>query len=206
MKHLWWLSIIFATHASSNLQKLERPNGTILKAFFTPQDNITENMVDLIENEQTSISIMIYFFTDMKIAKALQRAQKRNVIIKLIVDHSMATNPNYNRTLKKLRDTCHIRVYQPIEDGIMHNKFVIFEKNINNKSLIWTGSFNFTHRAQYKNIENVVISNDQELVAAYQQIFDSFYKKSIDFKDVEDKPKKDTKIFIEVFDAVPQQA
>jgi len=211
MKYLCLLALIFTLHAS-HVERLERPDGEILKAFFTQKDNIIQLMEEIIEKEQKSISIMAYFFTSPAISKALQKAQQRNIEIKLVIDYSMATNASYNYTLKRLSRSfseskdCNIRVYKPIEDGIMHNKIALFEKNINNKALVWTGSFNFTQRAQAKNIENVVISDDKELVKDYQQTFDKFYNKSVDFGTIKDKPKPTKTIPITVTEAIPQPA
>ena len=72
-------------------------------------------------------------------------------------------------------------IYKPsnttIFSDIMHNKFVIFGKNISNKPLLWTGSFNFTKSAQLKNQENVVILDEQYLIQKYEKQFEVIKKR-----------------------------
>ena len=153
----------FCTHDRSASLKaaLVRSDGTILKAFFTPYDNIKEMLIALINNEEQSIDMMAYLLSDKHIVSALQEAAYvRHIAVTIIVDHDNAINVKYNRTLKKLANYVTLRIFQELNDGIMHNKFVIFSKNINQKPLVWTGSFNFTARAQHGNIENALVSND----------------------------------------------
>lgn len=67
-------------------------------------------------------------------------------------------------------------VYYPTSNAlindIMHNKFVIFKKNVGQKSLLWTGSFNFTKSAQMKNQENVVILDDTHIIDRFEKQFE----------------------------------
>lgn len=172
----------FCTHDQNAALKaaLARPNGTILKAFFTPYDNIKEMLITLISREEQAIDMMAYLLSDKHVIKALQEAACiRHVAVTIIVDHDTATNEKYNRTLKKLAQYVTLRVFQELSDGIMHNKCVIFSKNIDQKPIVWTGSFNFTSRAQHGNIENALVSNDPELIAQYQKTFKALYNFSV---------------------------
>ncbi len=64
----------------------------------------------------------------------------------------------------------------------MHHKFVLFEKNILDKSLLWTGSFNFTKSANSKNQENVLIVDDAYLIQLYSNHFTRLVKQITDPK------------------------
>lgn len=184
---IYFLFISQLYPAQSFKEHFLKPDDVFLKAFFSHKDNIIQLMTDLIDEEQQGINIMAYFLTEKQIARALQRAhENKRIPIKIVIDHSMATNSDYNKTLKKLCPFCDIRVYQPAEDGIMHNKIALFKKNIADKSFIWTGSFNFTFRAQNKNIENVIISDNALLIKQYQETFDTFYEKSVEFSKVDE--------------------
>lgn len=159
---------------------LMRPDGVILKAFFTPYDNIKEMLIELIKHETKSISIMAYLISDRHIVQALQdAAYNRHIAVTVIVDYETATNSKYNHALKKLATYVTLRTFQPLQDGIMHNKFIIFASNIDQKPLVWTGSFNFTTRAQLHNIENALVSNDPELINQYQKTFKALYSFSM---------------------------
>ena len=51
--------------------------------------------------------------------------------------------------------------------ALMHHKFFIFGQNKDDRSLLWTGSWNSTLRATQHNDENVIILDDEQVVATY---------------------------------------
>jgi phosphatidylserine/phosphatidylglycerophosphate/cardiolipin synthase-like enzyme len=53
----------------------------------------------------------------------------------------------------------------------MHHKFVLFEKNVGGKSLVWTGSYNFTKSATRNNQENIVLLDSKPLIDKYAKQF-----------------------------------
>jgi phosphatidylserine/phosphatidylglycerophosphate/cardiolipin synthase-like enzyme len=54
----------------------------------------------------------------------------------------------------------------------MHHKFVIFGNNIGGKSLLWTGSYNFTKSATMNNQENVLVLDEIHLIEKYGRQFE----------------------------------
>ena len=62
-------------------------------------------------------------------------------------------------------------------DGIMHNKFVVFDANSNNPDvpLVWTGSANFTKEQIESDANNVIIVQDQSLAKTYTIEFDEMW-------------------------------
>ena len=56
----------------------------------------------------------------------------------------------------------------------MHNKFII----IDNKKL-WTGSFNWTNSADTSNQENIIITDDSEVIERYKEQFEILKLRSI---------------------------
>ena len=57
-----------------------------------------------------------------------------------------------------------------VQPGLMHHKFAILDS-----SRLVNGSFNWTGRAVFSNSENLVISADLALVAAFQGEFDRLW-------------------------------
>lgn len=166
---------------------LERSDGSILKAFFTPHDNLEEQLCSHIANEQEEICILVYYITDHSIIDALKKAQKRNVKVNIIVDYWWATHNR--KLLDKNSPDLQIHACKPLKGGVMHNKFVLFKRNIKNKPLIWSGSFNLSKRSQSSNDENIIISNDTDLIHQYQTIFDESKERAIHLTHVPYKPK-----------------
>ncbi len=155
-------------------QQLIGPSGSVAKAYFSPEDDLRTLLIDLIETERSRIIFAMYTFTDKHIAQALIAATKRGVQVEGIVDRSYGQS-RYSKVCMLANAQLPVYVYQTASDerqaGLMHNKFCVFEHNIGGKSLVWTGSFNFTNRATCKNQENVVIVDDSTIVRSFTQYF-----------------------------------
>lgn len=150
-------------------------DGHLKQAFFSPDDNIEKLLTALIDHEQESIKIAIFSFTNAAIAQALIRACERKIAIEMIVDASCIKD-RFNKLELLKTEGIKPYVYYPTSNAlindIMHNKFVIFKKNVGQKSLLWTGSFNFTKSAQMKNQENVVILDDTHIIDRFEKQFE----------------------------------
>jgi phosphatidylserine/phosphatidylglycerophosphate/cardiolipin synthase-like enzyme len=147
----------------------------IKAAFFSPLDDVRSVLLYLIEQEQQSISVAMFAFTDRDLAKALVEAQKRGIRIELIADASSVYG-KYNKLHELHQGNIKLFVYNPQHAntngaGAMHNKFLLFGKNILDKQLVWTGSFNFTRSAHQNNQENILILDDLVLVEQFNQQF-----------------------------------
>ena len=152
-------------------------------ALFTSQHDIIKILIELINNEKKSIKIAVYMLTHKEIAFALIKAKnERNIIIEIVTGQD-----GYKCQFSKfqLLENNSIPIYvfglQTARDyisALMHNKFIIFEENIDNRSLIWTGSLNFTKNAQAQNKENVIILDDNYLIDLNIEEFESLKKNS----------------------------
>jgi len=151
------------------------PTGDIEQALFSPDNDLESLLICLMDNEQEAIKIAVFAFTNGAIANALLRAHERGVKIELIIDTSCLRD-RFNKIELLQSKGINPHVYRPSSNtllsDIMHNKFVIFSKNIGNKPLLWTGSFNFTKSAQLKNQENVVVLDKPHLIDKYCKQFE----------------------------------
>jgi len=158
-------------------------DGHVKQAFFAPDDDVQKVLLHLIDAEKKHISVAIYAFTDKAVAHALVRAVKRGVSVEFVVDSS-CLQERYNK-VGILRDSAvPIYVYDMIkrQDGkhsLMHNKFIVFSHNILEKSLVWTGSYNFTNSARERNQENALVCDEPWLVAKYVRQFQRLKGRSI---------------------------
>lgn len=157
------------------------------RAYFSPDDDLQQKLIDLIDQEQQEILLAIYAFTNKKIADALMQAQQRGVHIEIVADPSFLTD-RYTKIGLLHEYGMSVYMYNPQQSptlrkksvsNIMHNKFVIFKKNMNNQTIIWTGSFNFTNSAHISNQENVVVLNDPAIVRRYEHQFRELKKRAM---------------------------
>lgn len=149
-------------------------DGSYKQAFFSPDDDLESILIKLINAEERSIRVAVFSFTNGDIAQALIAAHERGIPVEIITDISCLRDKfNKIETLKNAG--IKVWIYNPNHTGIlnniMHNKFVLFEKNVGGKSLLWTGSFNFTKSAKINNQENVIIVDEMRLIERYTKQF-----------------------------------
>lgn len=148
------------------------------QAYFSPDDNVQQKLIDYINAEKMGVHLAIFSFTDKKIAEALYDAYKRGIQVEIIADTG-CNNDKFSK-ISYLKDAgIPILIYDPKKSAhhnimlsnIMHNKFVIFDNNKDNAPLVWTGSFNFTKSAGQSNQENVIVTNDPSIIKKFKNQF-----------------------------------
>jgi len=161
-------------------RKITESHGQIKTVLFAPNDDLRETLLHLIDQEQEHIAIAMFSFTDKDFAQALAQAYARGVEVEIVVDPSNVYGRYSKLNILKYGQV-NVFIYNPRRfnqsiPGIMHNKFAIFKKNIQNKSLIWTGSFNFTRAAHQRNQENVIVLDDALIIQQFTQQFQELKK------------------------------
>mgnify|MGYP001452432441 CR=1 FL=1 len=144
------------------------PNASY-QVCFTPQQNCTKLMVDHIKDAKKSIYVQSYSFTNYPIAKALYKAYKRGVDVKIIFDKSQFDPKHFSQSKYFLKK--HIPIWIDNKPRIAHNKVMIIDD-----TWVETGSFNFTYSAQKYNAENMLWIKDKALAKKYLKNW--FYRKS----------------------------
>ena len=155
---------------------------SLSSVYFSPQDNIREVIFRYMQKEKASIKVASYWVTDKDFIQELINAVERGVEVEMIVDRETlsSTVATLRKNIERLRNAgVKVYVYQALY-GIMHNKFCIFEKNkgcdklerAKGRSIVYTGSFNLTWKANYVNQENVCFMDDSEIVQKYKERFE----------------------------------
>mgnify|MGYP000490851090 CR=1 FL=1 len=141
-------------------------------SFFNSSSLFFIIIIKLIKNSKTEILFSIYGLRGQDdILEALKQAKERGVKIKGVVD-SDSHGKNYYTDTHLLYENFNI-----VSDGksyIMHNKFFIFDTNI-----LWTGSSNISNTGTGGyNSNNVLVSNNQEIVDVYYDEFEQMFDKN----------------------------
>ncbi len=144
------------------------------QVFFTPDDDVRNELMQLINQESKKIRIAMFLLTDPEIAKSLRQAKQRGVQVELITDAS-CLKERANKINFLCDQGCTVYIYNPsyskqAAPSIMHHKFVLFNDS-NGKSLVWTGSYNFTKMASKTNQENALVLEDQETFKTFAKQF-----------------------------------
>lgn len=136
-----------------------------VQVAFTPGDDAGGLVVETIRQAKRQILVQAYGFTHKAIAEALVAAKRRGVEVVLIADR------NQTETLKTSLVTWlaeqGVPVWIDADHAAAHDKVMVLDAGTPQAALI-TGSFNFTHAAQHRNAENLlVLSGNQALADAY---------------------------------------
>jgi phosphatidylserine/phosphatidylglycerophosphate/cardiolipin synthase-like enzyme len=142
------------------------------EVYFSPNGGARQRLVRAIEESRKTIDVAVYTFTAYELADALYAAQARGVHIRVLVNREMAeTGGSGVRGLRLNGIT--VRTLGVPEQSLMHNKFAVFDER-----LVVTGSYNWTHSAEYANYENLVVLEEPRLAARYQQEFHRLWREA----------------------------
>lgn len=170
---------------SSNLPQEPLHERFAVQAFFSPDDGLEARLIELIGQEQDSMKIAVFLFTNGNIAQALIDAQKRGIKIEIVTDASCLQD-KFNK-IAMLHDAgVKIRVYKPESATLlgnrMHHKYIIFGKNKEGKRWLWFGSFNLTKSADLYNQEGVIVLDNHELIEQFNKQFELLKTRSLSYQ------------------------
>lgn len=127
--------------------------------YFMPKqsDEVKNTIVSLIENAKSSIDIAMYNMSYKKFNKALKKAKKAGVNVRII----------YEKSDSKLKD---LDAIQHKDKAKLHTKMAIFD----NKTVVF-GSTNWTKESFKDNLEFVYITDDKKIVEQFKEFFERIY-------------------------------
>lgn len=133
------------------------------KAYFS---DICNRIIPCLDNATNKIQVAMAWFTSKELFEALINALNRDVDVELVLlDNAinyMYYAPDFNELINAGGK---LRIAGP-EVGFMHHKFCVIDD-----SLTITGSYNWTYYAETRNVENIVISDNSDIVMLYSAEF-----------------------------------
>lgn len=139
--------------------------GTVQYAFSPGRDAATV-IIEAIDGARAEVLVQAYSFTHRRIAAALIRAQRRGVTVIVVADDGQ-TRGAEAKLYRSLRNAS-IDVRLDSQHSAAHNKVIVIDADTAGCAVV-TGSYNFTHAAEDKNAENVlVLRGNRPLCAAYR--------------------------------------
>jgi len=163
----WLEDVVKVLQAKSGTQKLPPAEWR-----FSPHEDCTGRIVSLIESARQFIDVCVFTITDDRISDALLAAKRREVALRVITDDDKSFDRGSD--IDRLRSQG-IAVRMDRTDYHMHHKFALFDK-----SLLLTGSYNWTRSASKHNEENFIISGDQRFVVAFDDLFERLWDQFAD--------------------------
>jgi len=145
------------------------------EVYFSLSDNPQKEIIKNINQAEAFINIAMYIFTDREmyiftdreIALPLAKAQERGVKVRLYLDKEQV---DYQYSQSRFLVQKRIKTRISSNNYIMHHKFAIIDNRI-----LLTGSYNWTFSANNRNDENLMVIDDPEFIARYQNQFEKLW-------------------------------
>lgn len=180
-RHALFLALLFTlpAHAFEQAQgpasQAVAVSGTV-QVLFTPEEDATGQIVLAIEQAKKQVLVQTFSFTSKEIAQALVGAKQRGVDVRVVTDAEQIQR--MERSKVRTVAAGGVPVFVDSLHASAHNKVMVIDAG-SAKPVVITGSFNFTHAAQFKNAENLLIFRDNlELTAAYLENWRRHYEHS----------------------------
>jgi phosphatidylserine/phosphatidylglycerophosphate/cardiolipin synthase-like enzyme len=141
---------------------------TLVEIKFAPEDGVAARLLALIQDAQESIYFMASSFTANDLGDAIsQRAADGLTVAGVMDDDQINSNQGseYDQFMQAGLD-----VRRDGNPGLMHHKVIIIDR-----SIVITGSYNFSASAETSNDENVLIIHNVEVAAQYLAEFQRVY-------------------------------
>jgi len=160
---------------------ISKSSGQINVYFNNEVDNSVSSIVDAIysnafpdtiisyiDKAQSTLDVCVYNNDNLNIVTAINNAYNRGVSVRYITHLT-----TMNGSLSSLNSN--INVLKGNDDGLMHNKFIVVDKDSEQNSWILSGSTNWTPNNLYTDYNNMVFIQDQSLAKAYTIEFDEIW-------------------------------
>ncbi len=138
-------------------------------AHFSPGVDCKNKLLSLIHSAKKSINVCVFTIADDGLAQALLKAHQQKVFVNIITDDDKSGDRGSDVEFLKQNG---IKVKMDNSSSHMHHKFAVFDK-----SILASGSFNWTRSASKYNQENIIVTTDQKLVRDFIKCFDNLWKK-----------------------------
>lgn len=122
-----------------------------------------------IDAAKSSVDIAVFDFDLETVAETLLRAHKRGVRVRLIIDDENLEDPDVAELTGRLQQAG-IPVAFDRRDPFMHIKMMIIDR-----SIVWTGSMNFTINGVYRNNNNMLRFSIPSLTEDYVRRFEYLF-------------------------------
>ena len=136
-------------------------------ACFSPGEACLGMIVNHLINARRTIDICVFTITDDRISNTILAAHKRGVKIRIITDNEKAYDAGSD--VPRFREAG-IPLIVDESPFHMHHKFAIFDGQ-----RLLNGSYNWTRGAAAQNEENIIDTDDRNLIAMFQREFDALW-------------------------------
>ena len=144
------------------------PKPALLECYFFPNQNNERKVVDMFRTCKKTLDLAIFTLTKDSISNAIEEAHKRGVKVRLIADDSCSLM--LGSDVRKLA-AMGVPTKTDKAKYYMHNKVAIIDK-----SVLVTGSYNWSRQATNYNQENILFFENKDLCEKYTEEYDKLWE------------------------------
>ncbi|QWF17516.1 phospholipase D-like domain-containing protein [Lysobacter capsici] len=143
----------------------------VSSAYFAPGDACLRKLRELCRGAKRSVDICVYTISDDRLTEEILACHKRGITVRVISDNDKKFDEGSD--VLRLRE---LGVPLRIDDSPfhMHHKFALFDGRV-----LANGSFNWTRSATTSNEENLVVTDDANLVRCFAGQFEELWEKFV---------------------------
>mgnify|MGYP001793513156 CR=1 FL=1 len=134
---------------------------------FAHEETSLWRLLEILSKAETTLDVCVFTINCHELADAVVTLHKKGVVVRILTDNEqMGTKGSQ---IKKFRSEG-IQVRHDLSSFFMHHKFVIMDRY-----MLLNGSFNWTRQAVTGNRENVVVTDDEEVVQSFVAEFEKLW-------------------------------
>lgn len=167
---LTWIEEVSALLDRQGTQQIET-TPPASEAWFSPGEGPLDCIRRHIQATRARLDVCVYTITDDRLVRGLESAVRRGVRVRILGD-DMKSGDLGSDIERLAYSGAQVRVDR--SPNHMHHKFAIFDA-----AALLTGSYNWTRSAERGNSENVLVTADPAIVAAYVAEFEQVWGSGI---------------------------
>lgn len=146
-------------------------DGTNIEVNFSPDDGVADHILELLDNAEESIYFLAFSFTTDEFGEAIRWQAENGLNVAGVMEEQQV---KFNiGTEYDFFKQAGLDVLLDGNEGQMHHKTIIIDKRI-----VITGSYNFSHSAETRNDENLIVIYNEQIADFYLQEFQRVYKQA----------------------------
>jgi len=157
-----WLDKVIKT-----LDNFNKSEPIRTQAAFSPGEECRALIQQEIKRSQRAIDICVFTITDQPLRDAILAAHNRGVAVRILTDQDKANDLGSDIDYLMRHG---VDVLLDTSPWHMHHKFALFDG-----ARLLNGSFNWTRSASERNQENLTLTDNPKIVAAFATEFESLW-------------------------------
>ncbi len=139
------------------------------RTYFSPGSDPLNAIINTLSKAEKSVLICVFTISDNRITQVIKNLHLKGIEVKIITDNDKRFDKGSDiRYLASLG----IPVKIDLTSAHMHHKFAIIDEKI-----LITGSYNWTVSAEKENYENIIITDNRQLVKSFLKEFKKLWSK-----------------------------